>query len=259
MDEEFKEELQKIIEDLLTADNLVLKKINSKDLKGVEMKEYIDSYFKLFQSDDLPQAQSIYESTIDKQMSILIEKCIEHYKELIFKNSDLMSEDNLHIFHDMGKNKTVIMFKDEKKMGNIEHERKYKAELEAQMEKLYVEWKDRTLKSLEQVREEKDRTEKAVREKEQLEQEAIKAEAETKIRLAELENQKKLTLIEQEKYDAQRKLLDARLEVEKEKARAVEAERDAQKAYREALEQKLIAERLRNQSQPKKKGWCSIM
>jgi hypothetical protein len=260
MDEEFKVELQRIIEHLLKSDSLVLKKINSKDLRGVELKEYIDQYFKLFQSDTLPQAQSIYESTIDKQMSILIARCVDHYKELIVKNQDLLAEENLHIFHDMAKNKTLIMYKDEKKMGNSDHERRFKAVLEETLDKLFTEWKDRTLKSFEQIKEEKAKTEAAILEKAQLEKEAMEAEIRTQQQLQELENQKKLSAIEQEKYDAQKKLLDARLEAEKERARAVEAERDAQKAWREVLEQKLIAERLANQQQQqKKKRFCSVM
>lgn len=70
MDEEFKEELIRLIPHILAPENLVVKKINNKDLNSSEMKEYIESYFTLFQSDSLPQAQSIYESTIDKQMHI---------------------------------------------------------------------------------------------------------------------------------------------------------------------------------------------
>lgn len=51
MDEEFKDELVIIIEKLLKPEKLVLKKINGKDLKAFELKEFIESYFKLFQSD----------------------------------------------------------------------------------------------------------------------------------------------------------------------------------------------------------------
>lgn len=260
MDEEFKEELEVIIGKLLSPENLVLKKINGKDLKGVELKEYIESYFKLFQSDTLPQAQSIYESTIDKQMNILIDKCLESYKENIVKNQDLLEEGTLHIFHEMSKNKTLILFKEEKKMGNLEHERKYKAELEAKMEKMFTEWKDRSLKSIQQLKQEKRKTEEAIMEKVRLEQEALEAERITKEKQAELERQKELQLIEGEKYEAEKRAMDLRLEAEKERARAVEAERNTEKAWREVLEAKLENERLKNQQQPRRKWYqCSVM
>jgi atlastin len=261
MDEEFKDELVITIEKLLGPDNLVLKKINGKDLKGLELKEYIESYFKLFQSDTLPQAQSIYESTIDKQMSILIGKCLDSYKENIVKNQDLLEEGTLHIFHEMSKSKTFIMFTEEKKMGNNEHERKYKAQLGTQMEKMFVEWKDRTEKNLRHLKDEKKKTEDAINEKNRLEQEALEAERITREKQAELERQKELQLIENDKYEAEKKAMDSRLEAEKERARAVEAERDAEKAWRQVLEEKLKNEQLlnRQQQQQKKKGWCSIM
>lgn len=260
MDEEFRDELIVIIEKLLGPDNLVLKKINSKDLKGFEMKEYIESYFTLFQSDTLPQAQSIYESTIDKQMSILIAKCLDSYKENIVKNQDLLEEGNLHIFHEMSKSKTVIMFKEEKKMGNSDHEKKYSKQLEAQMEKMYAEWKDRSLKSLQHLKHEKKKTEDAIKEKMRFEQEALEAERLTREKQAELERQNALQLIEKDKYEAEKRAMDSRLEAEKERARAIEAERDAAEAWRKVLEEKLINEQLKNASQPSKKWYqCSVM
>lgn len=259
MDDEFKLELVIIIEKLLGPENLVLKKINGKDLKGHELKEYIQSYFTLFQSDTLPQAQSIYESTIDKQMNILIEKCLDSYKQNVVKNEDLLTEDNLHIFHDMSASKTLIMFKEEKKMGNAEHERKYKAQLEAAMEKLFTEWRDRSVKSLQQLKEEKKKTEEALKEKLALEQEALDAERKTKEAQEELERQKSLKLIEDEKYEAQKAEMAQRLEAEKERARRVEAEKEAEKAWRQVLEEKLKNEQLANANRPKSRGWCSIM
>lgn len=261
MDQEFKEELVIIIEKLLGPDNLVLKKINGKDLKCLELKEYIESYFKLFQSDTLPQAQSIYESTIDKQMNILISKCLDSYKENIVKNQDLLEEGTLHIFHEMSKNKTLIIFKDEKKMGNNEHEKKYKSQLDTQMEKLYLEWKDRTEKNLKNLKNEKQKTEEAIKEKLRLEQEALEAERITRDKQAELERQKELQLIENDKYEAEKKAMDSRLDAEKERARAVEAERDAEKAWRQVLEEKLRNEQLQNQQQQKSRKWyqCSVM
>lgn len=258
MDEEFKEELQKIIEHLLQPQNVILKKINSKDLKGSEMKEYIDSYFQLFQSDTLPQAQSIYESTIEKQMSILIEKCIDHYKQTVYLSNDLLTEDNLHIIHEMSKNKTLIMYKEEKKMGNIEHERKFKVKLEEQMEKIYNDWKDQKKISFEQIKEEKAKQNALLEEQKRLEEEAKEAARQAEINLINLNNQQQLQAIENEKFETQKKLMEARLEAEKERARAIEAERDAQMAHRQALEARLAAERAANAARPKKK-WCSIM
>lgn len=259
MDEDFKDELVIIIEKLLGPDKLVLKKINAKDLKGLELKEYIESYFKLFQSDTLPQAQSIYESTVEKQMNILLNKCFDAYKENIVKNQDLLALENLHIFHDMSKSKTLNLFISEKKMGNNEHEKKFKAQLEAQLEKMYLEWKDRSIKSLKQIRDEKKKTEEAIQEKVKLENEALEAERITKEKQAELERQKELQLIENDKYEAEKKVMDLRLVAEEANRRAVEAERDSEKAWREVLQERLKNEQLLNQQKAKSSsGWCTI-
>ena len=253
LDKDFKDELAIIIEKLLGPDKLVLKKINDKDLKSFEFNEYIQTFFILFQSDTLPEVQSIYESTIDKQMSILITKCVDSYKENIVKNQDLVEEETLHIFHEMSKSKTLIMFNGEKKMGNNEHERKYKAQLEAQMDKIYVEWRHRTLLSMQKLSEEKQKTEEAVKEKFRLEQELLDAVRTTRESLKLLENQNKMKLIEDEKYEAQQKEMESRLEAEQERAKRVEAEKKADKAFRQVLEEKLKNEKLKNEKEQTKK------
>lgn len=257
MDEEFKDELVIIIEKLLKPDNLVIKKINGKDLTGVELKEYIQSYFKLFSSEALPQALSIYESTIERQMNILISKCLDSYRENIAKNKDYLNQNNLHIFYNLSKSQTLLMFKDEKKMGNIEHENKYKAQLEAQMEKLYVDWKDQSLRSLQQIEAEKEKTEKVIKEKQKLEQETLDAVMLTKEKQAELERQNELQLISNEKYEVEKQNMALRLEAEKERARVVEAQRETDKAFRQLLEEKLRYEMLVHQTSSREA--CTIL
>jgi hypothetical protein len=51
----------------------------------------------------------------------------------------------------------------------------------------------------------------------------------------------------------------SRLAAEEANRKRVEAEREAEKAFREVLEQKLINEKLVNQQNQKKKGGCTIL
>ena len=245
MDEEFKEELVLLIPKLLAPENLVFKKINSKDLNGFEMKEFIESYFTLFQSDTLPQAQSIYESTIDKQMHILLGKCMETYKLNIYKNQDLLTDKNLELFHEMSKTSTILRYKEEKKMGNAEHEKKFKGELEQQIEKMYLEWKVRSLAAMKLVEIEKEKTEDAVKEKLRLQEEAKEAERLSLQQIKDLDTAKQLNLIEAGKYEAEKKLIEARLETEKERAISAEKEVISEKAFRE--EQRKTEQALKEQ------------
>lgn len=155
MHEKFKDVLKIIIEELLDPENLILKKINGEYLTGFELKEYIKSLSPLFQSETLPPAKSIYELLIDRQMSVLIDNCLDFYKKNIAQNEDELTEDNLELIHGHCASKTLILFKDEKKMGNSGHEKKYQDQLEAAMNKLYTEWHDQTIKSLQQIRKHK--------------------------------------------------------------------------------------------------------
>jgi len=246
MDEEFKDDLFKIIPFMLKPSKLVLKKINNNSLKCFELKEYIETYFKVFQSDEMPQAQSIYELTVERQMSLLVSECFDSYKRNIIKNEDLLCEENLYVFHEMSKDNTLLLFKDAKKMGNANHERTYIQKLEDMLENYYKEWSNHSLKSFQQMAEEKKKVEEAIKERNQMEMEAIEAERQTRERLEELERQKEMQLIEQEKYETAKQLNETRLEAERERTRAIEAERKAEEALRKAAEHKLEAEGLKN-------------
>ena len=245
IDEEFKQELVILIPKILAPENIVLKKINNKDLNCFEMKEYIESYFTLFQSDTLPEAQSIYESTIDKQMNILIGKCMESYKLNIYKNQDFMTEKNLHIFHEMSKSSTILRYKEEKKMGNAEHDKKYRVELEKQIEKMYLEWKDRALKAIRMVEMEQKTTEDALKEAERLQEEAKEAERITIQQIKDLDKAKELHQIEAGKYEIEKQLIESKLETERERAISAEKQVKSEKAFQK--EQRKTEESLKEQ------------
>jgi hypothetical protein len=127
--------------------------------------------------------------------------------------------------------------------------------LDGQLEKMYVDWKDRSVKSLQQIKEQKKKTEDAIKEKIKFEQEALDAERITRQREADLEHQKELQLIENDKYEVEKKAMASRLAAEEANRKKVEAEREAEKAWREVLQQKLINENLRK----KKEKDCTIL
>ncbi|KAG5668478.1 hypothetical protein PVAND_016417 [Polypedilum vanderplanki] len=161
MEEDFKIEIEKLIKSLLKPEMLVIKKISDKDLIGSEFHEYFKQFLRLFQSDNLPQAQSIYESTIEKQMNLLIEKCKEDYKEIVFKCQDLiMIHDHIEIIHYYAKYQTLHSFKDSKKMGNIKIHAKYQKILDEELQKLFQEWNDKIIQHLNKIFEEKEKARK---------------------------------------------------------------------------------------------------
>ncbi|XP_070499855.1 atlastin-2-like [Chironomus tepperi] len=94
MDGNFKDEMKNFIESILLPDNLVTKKINGMDINVMAMKQYIIAYFLLFQTGDFPGASSIYELTVEKFMNAVIEKCINEYRLTMFRNMDVITEDD---------------------------------------------------------------------------------------------------------------------------------------------------------------------
>lgn len=152
----------------------------------------------------------MYELVIEQQMKILIEKCLSFYKETLAKSKTMWNEDNLHVYHDLSISKALMMFKEMKKMGNSSHEKKFKAQLEAAIEKLNIEWRDQTVKSLRQAREEKAKIEKALEEKRAMERQAIENERLAKAKQEELERERQLRKLEEERFESQRRQMEQR-------------------------------------------------
>jgi flagellar biosynthesis GTPase FlhF len=160
-------------------------------------------------------------------MNSLIDKCFEEYKQVISANRDKFEEGNLEHFHDLAKTKAKLMFKDERKMGNDMHDKKYSQKLEETIEKNFEEWKKETEDYLKQVKQEKDKTEAAIIEKEKAEKEKLEAE-----RIAE-EKQVQLKKAEaaldnlQEELEAKLKAIQDQTQSEIAEVRKAAVEREA--------------------------------
>ncbi|CAG9812153.1 unnamed protein product [Chironomus riparius] len=250
MDEDFKDELFSLIEYLLKPERLVLKKINGKDLKGSEFLKYVLQYFKLFQSDKLPKAQSIYESTVEKQMNILIELCINSYKETIHFNQEIIININemdkciklLPLLHKMSKCQTLLMYNESKKMGSSEHEVKFKGILIDQIEKIYQEWEAQMKENMVKIDKERKKTQKALEEKKTLEIEKMFNEKTAAEKLVEYEKLKAEKALESERLLRKKQVEAIKLEIEKERQNKLESVKKAEEAINKQLEAESEAE-----------------
>lgn len=142
MDEEFKDELQKLIECLLLPENLIIKRINSTDVNVREMQQYIQEYFKLFQSNNVPEVSTIYELTVDSYMNNLVRMCIDEYKQAVYVNNDLIGEENMEIVHENCKKKALEEYDEMKKMGNSNHEEIFRLKLSDKIDMIFYEYKN---------------------------------------------------------------------------------------------------------------------
>jgi len=235
MDEDFKEELVKLIEELLRPEKLIVKKINGTQLNGNEFLEYVNQYFKLFQSDELPPPQTIYESTIDKQMNLVVNSCFEKYKELIFKNKVLLSDyKQIPIFHDASKHEAHQMYKESRKMGNSKHEEKYQRNLDSKINNFFIEWQQQTEASIKYVQDEMEKTRKEIEEKHKRELEQKEEENKALERYLELEREHAKDAIEHERAIKEKEIADVKAKLEQDV-----------KAAKESLD--LCTERVENQ------------
>lgn len=141
MEEEFKDELQMLIEHLLTPERLTTKKFSGVDLKGSEYMENIKNFLRIFQSNYIPSLQFIYESTVEMQMNILINNCVEIYRKTMLKNHNLITnEAQIPIFHNSSKNLALDIFNESKKMGSARHAENSRKILSEKIEKLFSKW-----------------------------------------------------------------------------------------------------------------------
>lgn len=188
VDADFKEEMEKLIEFVLAPQNLVAKKINGIAVKCSDFKKYMMNYFTLFASDELPQTQSIYESTVENHMNLLVTNCLQTYKKTVYRNEDLITTVNMiNIVNDIGKKEALIDFNDARKMGNAEHEEKFKKILCDKIDDLFQLWSENSEKNIEKLVEERKKLQLALEEQQRLEKEQMEAEREASERLAVLE------------------------------------------------------------------------
>ena len=138
MDDDFKDELKKVIEFLLNSKNLVPRKVNGVSLTATEYFKYVQKCIALFQSDELPQVKTICDSTVDKDMNKLINLCFGNCKDVIrSKLKDIKNRNDLHHLYETAMKVGMDLYDKSKKMGDNEHEEKYRKILEDKI-KIYM-------------------------------------------------------------------------------------------------------------------------
>ncbi|CAO1362338.1 unnamed protein product [Diamesa serratosioi] len=161
MDEEFKDELKILIETLLDPKKLVIKKINNQELSAADLKNYMDVYFKVFQSNEIVGAQTLYEITVTEHMNILIQKGLQTYKENLinidYNITDII--DHLNKVHGESKQIAMDQFAKAQKMGNKKQQQKFQQQLDDKIEQNFSDWKVHAIKKHKQLKIEKKESE----------------------------------------------------------------------------------------------------
>jgi len=232
MDEEFKEELQGLVEFLLLPENLIIKKINSMDISVKEMKQYIQDYLKLFQSNQIPKVSSIYELTVEGFMNNLIEKCVDDYKLTIFRNEDIITEENISDVHDKCKKRSLEMYDNEKKMGNSGHATTFRTKLDLEIDEYFVDYRDNKEENLEKMKEARARYEEIIKMEPRKKVEVLSNIERVKIQIEELTQKRKENPFLSEFYDNQEAVLKSRIACEEDELQRIAVKEKMELAFR---------------------------
>ncbi|XP_070497393.1 atlastin-like isoform X2 [Chironomus tepperi] len=229
IDEDFTEELGKLVDHLLKPENLVIKKVNGSALNGDEFYEYLNGQLKVFEKDELLQSQIDRVSMTRKEMEILLSTCIEHYKQVGMEHrKNIQNECEIPLIHEKSKEAAMTMYNEAQKMGSAGEHENYRKVLDRKIEEIY--------KNLiqQQIQKEKETAEEQLEKIRQASKHAL-----------ELENQKK----EQELAELIEKSIKECAEIEKRKEVARQAADDEIRAIRDKVEKTRIEVERRQREQ----------
>lgn len=194
LDAEFLDHLQVLVANILTIDNLAVKKVYEEPLYAEEYSEFVGQYVDLFKTSKLPALNAVHEITVENHMQILIAKYMAIYEnDIEMAKSMLRSSNQLDQVHKTAKESAARHFLTEIKMGTKDQAQEYKEILEVNIELLFTEWKVGAKETIDQWAEVdlKNREEVIAKQvEEELLAEMSRREIEEKNRADELERRK---------------------------------------------------------------------
>ena len=150
MEENFKDNLAVLIEKLFRPSNLVQKRILGETVNGQQFGEYMKTSFEIFQSPVVPEIQSIFKITVEKQREKFLAYCMELYKQGIINNTDENQDreeldKSLENANEIAVTTVIFYYKSLRKIGTREYVEKFEQRLKKEMENFFKEWKLSTM------------------------------------------------------------------------------------------------------------------
>ena len=237
MDEDFLNEMKLLIPKILSTENLTTKKINGIDMTGTLANDYFQQFLSIFQSTSVVQPQSIYETTIDKFMTSLVNRCFDIYKNFI-NNSvhGIQNEEQINNVYNSSKDAAMSTFNNEKKMGSAEHAAKYREILNKRIDNDSVEWKGIAMANILKIREDQRRAEEAAREAERLRREREEQERLARERQLQAEREAAERAAEAARHAEILRQQQLAIQAEQERQRLAEEQRQREIAEQQRIE-----------------------
>lgn len=157
IDEDFVVMMNELFEHLFKK--MKPKTINGNPVRPDELVVFINSYIQNFNNDSMPDATSIYESTLENQFKMLVAKSVDVYIDTVSQHdAELTNEQDINALHQVAKDKATKHFAAEKKFGTYSEGATFKKELNAKIEQVFKQWKAVTLVQLRKLQEQKSKT-----------------------------------------------------------------------------------------------------
>ncbi|XP_075976680.1 atlastin-3-like [Anticarsia gemmatalis] len=134
--EHFRMSLLELVPSLFDPDNLTPKLINGEKVQAQGFLEYFKRYVEIFNSDDLPQATSIFQATADACMMLALREARERYESQMDRNvieDDSVTTSMIHEWHAAAVDDAVEHFKAKKKLGSEENINTHLEDLEKEL------------------------------------------------------------------------------------------------------------------------------
>lgn len=258
MDEEFLNEMKILIPELLKPEKLVVKKINGAEMTSETLNENLQKFLLLFQSSKLPQAQSIYESTIESFLMKVIEDKFEFYKTLL---GTPKSEDDVKKIEDFAKTRAISAFHYDKKMGTKKDFDKFSEILASKIDNFAVEWRAMSMANILRARDAENRVIEARKEAERIKLKKEEDERKARERIAQLEKEAREREAETARQREELRKKELKIQAEIERQRIAEAQRQRELEEQRRIEEQRRREeeeRRRREEEERQKTWFKI-
>ncbi|VDK51652.1 unnamed protein product [Anisakis simplex] len=141
INDEFQQQLRSLVPQLLDVNNLVLKKINGREITCRELLEYFKAYINIFQGEELPEPKSMLMATAEANNLAAVSNSKAHYvkcmEEVCGGDAPYMSSRDLAEEHERFMNEAISMFKRTRKMGGVEFSLQFVERLDSEIQEQY--------------------------------------------------------------------------------------------------------------------------
>ncbi|XP_055313934.1 atlastin-like isoform X3 [Sitodiplosis mosellana] len=146
IDPDFKTYVKILVEELLSPDKLIVKKIGGQELTIKDWVRYLQSYLKIFKGGVIPEAKDIYQMTLEASQRKLFDDSLVKYAkkmtEALSKSGESLNDNAFMVCHHTAKDEIFKEFEKIPKLGDDASVSYLREEINKAVEKKFFYFKD---------------------------------------------------------------------------------------------------------------------